>query len=95
MLLKVETRGDSSGVRTGTLGEAGQSNWLEWTVISPPVDNMGVSPGVMYHSLSAEALFWWFLYWKTGETVSAPRIYLSLSEKCMASVGIRGRLIRD
>jgi len=29
-----------------------------------------------------------------GETVSAPRIYLSVSRKCMASVGMRGRLIR-
>lgn len=70
-LLKVETRADSSDGRTGALGEAGQRNWLEWTVILSPVDNMSVSAGVMYHSLSVEALFWWFLYWETGRTAPA------------------------
>lgn len=39
----------------------------------PPVDNVSDSAEVMYHSLPAEALFWWFLYWQTGEMVPVPQ----------------------
>lgn len=89
VLMKVETRGD----RTGPFWEG---NWLEWTVIFPPEDNMSVSAEVMCHPLSAEALFWWFSLlvnrWNSSCPKNLPASFKKMYRKCWNKRKVNYRL---